>query len=522
RGMGRNVFQMDDYQSLIRGGHNFSVVSTSKEDITSHYMKADLLYLIDSYSYEFHKDHVKKDGIIVYDSDAIGDGEGIGVPLSSKAKDLKSPDLIKGVGAIAVLFAAIDLDKKMLESTVREEYPKNVEENVSYAMSIYDVANGILDHKFRLESGDLSRPILTGNESIALGAYASGLDLYYAYPMTPSSSILHFLAAHSKDLGITTVHPESEIAVINMALGSAITGVRVMVGSSGGGFALMEEAISLAGMAEVPILCILSSRPGPSTGVPTYTSQGDLGFAIHQGHGEFPKIVASPGSINEAFYLSAELMDLAWKFQTPTILLTEKHLSESSMTVEINPEMAKYAEPIMHEGGEYKRYLDTHDGVSALLIPPSEELIKWSSYEHDEAGITTEKAEIIEKMQDKRRRKRETIEDHLKEMDTVKRFGDEGPLICTYGSTTMSLLEALRYKGIGARVVQPIYLEPFPVWEFERYDGEDVIVVEESAIGQFATLLKEKTGITVSKVVKKYDGRAFDPIELGEDLMEVI
>lgn len=522
KGMGRNVFQMDDYQSLIRGGHNFSVVSSSIGDITSHYMKADLLVLIDSLSYEIHKEQITKEGIIVYDSDVIGYGEGIGVPLSSEAKNHESPDLIKGVGAVTALFAALGLDKSQLESTIRTEYSKNAEENVSYAMSIFEAVDRKIEGKFTLEAGESSRPMLTGNESIALGAYASGLDIYYAYPMTPSSSILHFLAAHEKDLGITTVHPESEIAVINMAIGSAITGARVMVGSSGGGFALMEEAISLAGMTETPLLCILSSRPGPSTGVPTYTSQGDLGFAIHPGHGEFPKIVASPGSISEAFYVAAELMGLAWQFQTPTILLTEKHLSESSMTVDIDVGMANWAEAVMHEEGEYKRYLDTSNGVSALLSPPSDELIKWNSYEHDEMGITTEKAEIIVKMQDKRRRKRETIERYMKDMQTVNRYGDKGPVICTYGSTTMSVLEALRYKGMNARVVQPLYLEPFPVWEFEGYENEGVIVVEQSSIGQFATIIKEKTGITATKVIKKYDGRSFDPIELSEELQGVI
>ena len=293
-----------------------------------------------------------------------------------------------------------------------------------------------------------------------------------------------------------------------------------MVGSSGGGFALMEEAFSLAGMVEAPLLCYLGSRPGPSTGVPTYTSQGDLFFALHQGHGEFPRIVASPGSIEEAFYLAAEMLDILWRFQTPGVLLTEKHLAESRMTVDIDVNKAKLPEPLMHKTGEYKRYLDTENGVSPLLFPPSKELIKWDSYEHDESGITTEDPETITRMQDKRSKKTKAIIEHLKSLHTVNVFGDKGPVILTYGSTAMSVLEALKAGNIEATVVQPVYLEPLPFWELEKYRKDKVIVVEQSCTGQFAALLKEKIGIESKAVIKKYDGRPFDPQELALKIKE--
>jgi 2-oxoglutarate ferredoxin oxidoreductase subunit alpha len=169
---------------------------------------------------------------------------------------------------------------------------------------------------------------MTGNEAIALGAAAGGLDLYFAYPMTPSTSILHYLAKHAGELGVVVVHPENELAVAQMATGATFAGARVMVASSGGGFSLMQETFSLAGMSEAPVLFVLGSRPGPSTGVPTYTEQGDLKYSIYQGHGEFPRIVSSPGTIEEAFYLASEMLELVWKFQTPGILLTEKHMEE--------------------------------------------------------------------------------------------------------------------------------------------------------------------------------------------------
>lgn len=520
--MGRNVFQMDDYQSLIRGGHNFSVVSTSVEEITSHYMKADLSVSFDPRSYEMHKEHLAVNGVMVFNSDAIKDKEGIGIPLTSEAKKYPDPSLRLGVGAIAILSAAIDMSQKETIEIIKSSYPKDTENNITYAKRIYELARPLIGGKFSLNRGDQKGTLLTGNEAIALGAASGGLDIYFAYPMTPSSSILHYLAAHDDELALITVHPENEIAVVNMAIGAAFAGAKVMVGSSGGGFALMEEAFSLAGMTETPLLCVLSSRPGPSTGVPTYTEQADLRFALNQGHGEFPRIVASPGSVEEAFDLTAELLGLVWRFQTPGILLTEKHMSESTMGVNIDSNKSDWAEPLKFEGEEYKRYLDTKNGISPLLFPPSKELIKWNSYECDEKGITSENPEIIAKMHEKRRRKGEALVEYLKKMRTIHEFGEDETIIFTYGSTTMSVLEALKAGDIAAKVVQPKYLEPLPVWELEKFKKDNVIVIEQSCTGLFATLLKEKVGIDAKDVIKKYDGRPFDPIDLAREIKEVM
>jgi len=520
--MGRQVFHMDDYMSLIKGGHNFSVVSTAKRRITSHYVKADLVVALDKRSYDLHLEHMADAGSLVYDTDAVKEGTGLAVPLLAEAKKYSNPNLRLGLGSVAVLAAAVGLSREDLKHVIEDEYSRDIENNIAYAMTIYEAVQPKIGGRFKLDNGDKERRILTGNEAIALGAAAGGLDVYYAYPMTPSSAILHYFASHDKELGVIAVHPENEIAVINMAIGSVFAGARAMVGSSGGGFALMEEAYSLAGMVEAPLLCYLGSRPGPSTGVPTYTSQGDLSFAIHQGHGEFPRIVASPGSVEEAFYLAAEMLDLLWRFQTPGILLTDKHLGESRMTVEIDPGKAKWPEPVMHDEGEYRRYLDTENGVSPMIFPPSDELIKWDSYEHDESGITTEDPEMIAKMQEKRQKKAEAIVEHIKGIKTVNAFGVKGPVIFAYGSTAMSVLEALEAGGIDATVVQPIYLEPLPVWELEKYRDREIIVVEQSCSGQFASLLGEKAGIAAKSVIKRYDGRPFDPVELAERLKEVL
>lgn len=519
--MGRQVFQMDDYMSLIRGGHNFSVVSTSLRWITSQYMKANLVVNFDKRSCDTHINDIADGGIIIFNSDEQKDVDGIGIPFSSEAEKYPMKKLMYGVGAVAILSSTIGLSKDQMNQNIKNQYPRGIEDNIKFADSIYDMLKDSCQNKYPLERGDKKRPIITGNDAISLGAIAGGLNTYYGYPMTPASSILHFLARQAKNFGLAVVHAESELAVINMAIGSAYTGARSMVGTSGGGFALMTEGISLAGITETPILCVLSMRPGPATGVPTYTEQADLNFALSAGHGDFLRVVASPGTVEEAYVLAAELLDLVWKFQTPGILLTEKHLSESSMTIDLNIDDAKWAEPKLYMGENYKRYLDTDDGISPMLFPPSKEIIKWNSYEHNEKGITTESADIIAKMHNKRNKKLNALIEHLKTQNTVNIIRGEHPTnIFTYGSTYMSVLEALKYCGLNPTIVQPIYLSPLPIWKLEEFKNQDNIVIEQSITGQFASLLKEKAGLNIRRVIKRYDGRPFDPIELSTKIKE--
>ena len=519
----RHVFQMDDYMSLIRGGHNFSVVSTTPQWIGSHYMKANLVVNFDKRSYETHIDDIAENGIMVYNSDEQELETGIGISLTTEAEKYPMKKLMFGVGAIAILAAAIGFEKQQLNQIINDEYPSGIEDNIAFANKIYDMIYPHCGNKYNLQRGDKKRPIITGNEAISLGAIAGGLDVYYGYPMTPASTILHTLAREAENFGLAVVHAESEIAVINMAIGSTFTGARTMVGTSGGGFALMTEGFSLAGITEAPVLVILSQRPGPATGVPTYTEQADLAFALTAGHGDFLRIVASPRTVREAYYLTAEMLDLVWKFQTPGIILTEKHLSESSMTVEIDLEDTKWAEPKMHQDGDYKRYRDTTDGISPMLFPPSNQIIKWNSYEHDEYGITTENGQKIGFMHDKRNKKLGALIEYLKGQKTVRTIYGEHPTnIFTYGSTYMSVLEALRYGKMNPTTIAPIYLSPLPVWELKEFKEQDNIVIEQSSTGQFTKLLTEKAGLKIRTSIKRYDGRPFDPIELSKKIKEVL
>ncbi len=521
--MGRHVFQMDDYMSLIRGGHNFSVVSTAPRWISSHYMKANLVVNFGKRSCEAHTNDIAENGIMVFNSDEQELEKDIGLALTSEAEKYPMKRLMFGVGAVAILAATIGFKKEEMNQIIKDEYPRGIEDNIAFANEVYDTVYPDCGNKFALEIGDKKRPLISGNEAISLGAVAGGLDVYYGYPMTPASTILHTLAREAENFGLAVVHAESEIAVINMAIGSTFTGAKAMVGTSGGGFALMTEGFSLAGITEAPVLVILSQRPGPATGVPTYTEQADLAFALTAGHGDFLRIVASPTTVREAYYLTAEMLDLVWKFQTPGILLTEKHLSESSMTVEIDLGKSKWAEPKMHNDGGYKRYLDTQDGISPILFPPSNQIIKWNSYEHDELGITTESAEKISFMHDKRNKKLKTLIEHLKRQDTVKIIrGDKPSNIFTYGSTYMSVSEALRYGSLNPTIVAPIYLSPLPTWDLEEFKDQNNIVIEQSSTGQFTKILKEKAGLNIRNTIKQYDGRPFDPIELSKKIKEVL
>jgi len=521
-GLGRETFQLDDYQSLIRGGHSFSVVSTAPGPVSSHYGRADLIIALDAPSYEEHRDQLAENGILVRNSDEVPDGEGIGAPITSLAEHYSRPLLRSGVSAVAILCCALGMDDEELSATIARIYPKDSKNNVALAKSVHEAVSGDVGGRFRLDGDGKRRTLIAGTQAMCLGAAAAGLDVYIAYPMTPSSPLLHFLSTHDDDLSVVTVHPESEIAVANMALGCAMAGARAMVGTSGGGYALMEEAFSLAGMSESPCLFFLGQRSGPATGVPTYTEQSDLRFAIHAGHGEFARAVASPGDVAESFRLAAELLDLAWRFQSPTVLLSDKHLAECTVTAEVDIDGAPWAEPIAHEGGDYARYAETKDGVSPLLFPPSDEMIKWTSYEHDEAGITTEEAGMVVRMHDKRQRKTEALAEAVRSLRTVNRFGDSGPVVLTYGSTTMSALEAVRAGGLDVRVIQPVYLEPFPSWELNELRGERVVVVEASAGGQFAKFMSEKAGVNVAAVIKRYDGRPFEPTELAREIETAI
>lgn len=515
--LGLYTFQIDDYQSVIRGGHNFSIVSFATDPVYNTHDRAELIICFDQRSLDKHQDKLLPLGSLYYNQDSGLTANGIGLPLGTLMKETGVSNL--SIAALTIFFVHYGLSLELLSGTIRKSYKRDIEVNLLFAEKVF----GLLQKKSSLPSPKPeAKPgkLLSGNQAIALGAWAAGLDFYFAYPMTPASSLLHYFAAR-KDLGVQAIHAESELAAANMAVGAVLTGARSAVGSSGGGFALMQEAFSLAGMVEAPLLCVLSSRPGPATGVSTYTAQEDLNFALNQGHGEFCRVVASPDSFERAFSLASELLCLAWKFQIPVILLTEKHLSESMTGVTLELSKIESAEPITSELSEgYKRYQITDDGVSPLLFPPSDQVIKWNSHEHEESGLRTDQAAAVKAMKDKRQRKEPALLEACKKYQRVAKYGSGEKLIFAYGSTVLELREALKSFPDEYTVVALIYLEPFPYEELEPYRGCKAMVAEHSQNGAFARLLEEKIGLKTVGLINRYDGRSFDTEELSKQIRE--
>ncbi|MES0445700.1 MAG: 2-oxoacid:acceptor oxidoreductase subunit alpha [Desulfobacterales bacterium] len=520
--IGYRIFFYDDYPSLIRGGHNFSIVRASEKRIEAHKEKVDLIVALNQDTVEKHKNRLNAGGIVLYDSAKVI-AQGVGINFMDIVKELDGVPIMRNTAAIGALAKVLDIEWPVLKNVIMDTMEKEIDLNLKIAQSAYDMVENAVISVPKLNQKIL--PLVSGNEAIALGAVQAGLNIYIAYPMTPASAILHYLAEHEDDLGVVTIHPESEIGVALMALGAAYAGARTMVGTSGGGFALMTEALSLSGQGELPMVLIVSQRPGPGTGVPTYTMQGDLSFVIHSGHGEFAKVVLAPGDADEAFYLTGLAMNLAWKFQIPSFVLSDKHLSESLFSFEADIDKVKPEEPLLWNGqGEYKRYLDTQNGISPLAYPGTPAaIVKATSYEHDEYGITTEESEQITSMQKKRLRKRKTLIDELSKHEQVKVYGnlESRTVLISWGSTKGACMEVA--EELGLKVVQPLVLEPFPAELLRKVlTGADKIInIEVNATGQLAKLLSSH-GIRIDETILRFDGRPFTVDVLLDKVKEVL
>lgn len=521
------IFQADDYQSAIRGAHNFSIVSISSKRLYSAYKSVELIVSFDKKSVIKHSPALVSSGLHFCDESNAEEGC-IALPLNALMKEHYTTGANLSLSAVAIFASLSGLSKDELQELIVREFRRNQEENISFAKAVYDAVEALaLEKRCDLQNatGKAPRKGYTGNQLISLGAWAAGLNSYYSYPMTPASSILHFYARHRDDLGVVAIHTESELAAANMAIGAILAGDKAAVGSSGGGIALMQEAFSLAGMVEAPLLVFLSSRPGPATGASTYSAQEDLNFALHQGHGEFPRIVASPDSYERALSLSAELLDLAWESQSPAILLTEKHLSESMYNMDLDADSLPQREPLLKEpASPYHRYAFAEDGVSPMKFPgegnaQAEDVIKWNSNEHTEDGVRADESHEIIAMKDKRKAKQKLINQLSKSYQRVAEYGEGELLVFAYGSTVLELREAQKYLDF--KIVAPIYLDPFPMDELAKYRGKKAVVVEHSACPNFSGFLRAKLGIEVIKDVLRYDGRPFDADELVAILKEV-
>jgi 2-oxoglutarate ferredoxin oxidoreductase subunit alpha len=507
--LGYNTYIYREYPSTIRGGHTYSIVRASKEKITAIRDKIDFLLCLNQDTYDIHKNLLKKDSVVIYDSNIIK-ADGIGVDISKITQEAKGIPLMRNTCMIGAFCKAAKIDKKILEEVLGKNIPKDKDINLLVAFNGFDKSKETFEIK---KVSDNTYPILTGNDAISLGFLSAGMESYIAYPMTPASSILHFFAKNARKFNLKVVHAENEITVIMLALGIASAGNRVAIGTSGGGFCLMTEGVSFSAMAELPIAIVLAQRTGPSTGLPTYTAQTELNFALYTGHGEFLRLVVAPGDAEEAYYYSALALNISWKYQIPSIILTDKILSEGTYSFEKpnEEETKKMQELLWDKKGSYKRYQETENGVSPLsYYSQNDAIIKITSYEHDEYGITTEDANETIKMQNKRLNKEKYLIEELKKYKTIKVFGNtksNTALIC-WGSNKGLCIEVA--KELNIKVIIPYVMAPFMKEEFKKAikDTTKSICIEDNSYGQLANLLKLNDYLVTDKILK-YDGRPF-------------
>ncbi|WP_409228157.1 2-oxoacid:acceptor oxidoreductase subunit alpha [Gudongella sp. SC589] len=522
------VFKHSDYMSRVRGGHNFIQIRFSDRQVYTYEEKVDIIYALNQETIELHLGRLKKDGIVLADR-ALSDDEGLLLlELEETAKEAGNSRAMTSVGMgaiIRLLGLKPEEALKVIETTLKDSI---VEVNKEAFSKGYEM----VEPRFKVEQLEEGRILIDGNTAVALGAAAAGCRYYCGYPMTPSTTVLSNMEKWSQELGIFTEQVEDEIAALNMALGASYAGVRAMTGSSGGGIALMSEALSLAGIIETPIVIINVQRPGPATGLPTRTEQADLRFAIHSGHGEFPRMVISLRSAEDAFYQTARAFNLTEKYQIPVILLSDQYLADGEITVEPFDFSSIDIERNLHEGelpeGRYKRYLLTDTGISPRIIPGKIEgkVILLDSDEHDEYGNITESASVRKSMVDKRSKKGELLEGEIQEPWIIGEEQPDNLLVC-WGSLFGPVKEAvqlLQEEGfsVGALAYGDIYPFPTKLLKKGASSAKKIIDIENNSMAQLDGLMREFALIKSDEKILKYDGRAFGVDELYNRLKEVV
>lgn len=546
---GYHILATNEYPSLIRGGHNVVTVRIATERFESMNRDLHILTALNKETVELHKDELTDGALVVFDphdfewkeTDFAKTVTCIPIPLDQMAKDAHVEPVMRNTIALGATVALLGRDFQFLHAVIHDQFigkgQEVVDSNSTVAKAGFDYIKthfGTVTSMFMgpaIEKG--KQLILNASEALGIGAARAGLKFAAIYPMTPINALITFLADHAKAFGLVYKQPEDEIAGMMMAIGASISGVRSMVATSGGGFALQVEGLSLAGMIEVPVVIDLGMRVGPATGMPTYTEQGELQFAIHAGHGEFPRIILAPGDCEEIYSLTTEAFNLADRYQIPVFILTDKYLNESQWCVPA----ALFQQNVTIDRGKlladsktltadkpFRRYtLDTQDGISARTVPGMQYGHYYAnSYEHDEVGHVTEKASGRKAMVEKRLKKLAAMSKDIRP-PTVYGQQDADITFLSWGSTKGIILEAMKLldtQGKRARFIHFSWLYPFPTQAVTSLlkDTKVIIDIEQNATGQLASLIREHTGIEITKKLLKYDGRPFFP----EDIIEGI
>ena len=547
---GLNVFTYTAYQSLIRGGHSFLTIRISSEPVANHGDKIDLIIALDANSVEKHLPHVAPGGALIYNSEhvkQVPERDDIQLcPISYKEltndPDRKATMLNVCMSSVALQLVGIDLavlEDIIVLALLKRKGQAVVDANIAAARASYDyAAEHFTPFDVQFEKQDPPLAFGSGNMLMAMGGAAAGVKFYAAYPMSPSTGILHWMAPNARDLGIIVRQCEDEISVVNMVIGAAHTGARAMCATSGGGFALMSEAIGSAGMMEIPIVVVNVQRGGPSTGLPTKTEQGDLWQVLGASQGDFPKIVVSPTSMMDGFNTIPELFNLVDKFQCPGMVLTDLSLAEGHTT--FVPDSINW-QPKIDRGelittqeqtdGEYLRYQITDSGISPRAIPgtPGHTHVVATDDHDEDGGLISDEFTNPHKRRDimeKRQRKMEGITELLPP-PTFEGSEDAEVTLIGWGSTHGVISEAARLLAETGIITNHIHFKwLYPMDEDAVNEvlskSAHAIIVECNYTGQFARFLRGETGFKAHGHIRKYDGEPFMPHHVADGARELL
>ncbi len=536
---GFHLFSHQDYESRVRGGHNFFQIRFSESRVLAPRTPVDILIALDSESIPLHGTELSDIGSAIYDSEDLkrttDDARFVDVPFKRIAREAGGSDIMANTVASAAVIGMLGMGVSVLEGVLEDtlkRHPDTIDANIKAARAGHAFGAGNCPRcNFTVAPVAKRKMVIEGNQAVGLAAIASGCKFYSAYPMTPSTGILVFLANHAEEHGLVVEQAEDEIASINMALGASFAGVRAMTGTSGGGFALMVEGLSLAGMTETPIVIVLAQRPGPATGLPTRTEQADLLYALHAGHGEVPRMVFAPGTPEQAFKLVNKAFDLTEKYQVPAIVLTDQHYADSTWSLDgIDLGEFKYEDYRLRGDAlkampAYKRHTLTDTGVSPLAVPgDSKHLVITDSDEHDEDGHLIEDAETRIKMVEKRYlRKMPLIRE---EIEPPLLYGSGEPeitLVCwgsNYGVVKETVDELSAKRNVAMLHFSELY--PFPADDSGFMDiirgSRLAVCIENNVSGRFARLVRAETGFEFRERINRFDGRPFTLEELLEEI----
>ena len=544
---GFHVFTHQDYMSRIRGGHNFNQIRFADRPLACSRRRIDILVALDQQTVDIHRGDLAPDGLVIHDSETIGRKydrpEFIDVPARRLAMETAGKRLMENTVAAGAVSGMLRLElaplERLLSQTFAGKGQEAVDGNIAAARAGYDFAlhNCPRCAFTPAASGPAARRMLIdGNSAVGIGALLSGCRFYAAYPMTPSTGVLNFMAGQSRRHSLVVEQAEDEISAINMAIGASYAGVRSMTGTAGGGFAHMVEGLSLAGMTETPVVIFVGQRPAPATGLPTRTEQGDLLYVLNAAHGEFPRVVMTPGSPEQAFRLTGKAFDLAEKYQVPAIILSDTYLADAEWTLDgLEPARIEYLDHRLHAEAlgqldRYQRHAFTVSGVSPLAEPgASRHLVVTDSDEHDEDGHIIEDAATRIKMVDKRLRKKLPL--IRADMEPPRLYGEERPeiVLTGWGSNYGVMKETVDELRERHSIAMLHWSEIWPLPATDKYDylavlrsARRTICIENNAGSQFERLLRGETGFQFSNRINRFDGRPFLLEDILQEVGEII